>query len=135
MANPPRHHEGPLNMEFGFGYGGWYGGQDEKPADRNVKPGGYLHPDQVRDRDRGPHAGKGPAGFQRSDARLRERICEALEDHDYIDATNVNVAVHDSDVTLTGSVEDRAQRRLVEDCVYQVSGVRDIHNNLRITTR
>jgi len=99
-------------MELGFGYGGWYGGQDEQPADRNVKRGGYLHPDQIRDRDRGPHAGKGPVGFQRSDARLRERICEALEDH-----------------------EDRAQRRLVEDCVHQVPGVRDIHNNLRVTSR
>ena len=38
-------------------------------------------------------------------------------------------------VTLTGTVENRAEKRLAEDCVEDVLGVRDIHNNLRIRER
>jgi hypothetical protein len=81
---------------------------------------------------RGPHRGKGPQGFQRSDERIREAVCEALTDHDDIDATNVEVSVKNGEVSLTGVVEDRYMKRLAEDCVDRVSGVRDVHNQLHI---
>jgi hypothetical protein len=81
---------------------------------------------------RGQHRGKGPQGFQRSDERIREAVCEALTDHDDIDATNVEVTVKSGEVSLTGVVEDRYMKRLAEDCVERVPGVRDVHNQLRI---
>jgi hypothetical protein len=82
---------------------------------------------------RGPHAGKGPVGFKRSDERVREMVCEALTDDEHVDATNIEVAVSGGEVTLAGTVEDRRMKRLAEDCVERISGVTDVHNQLRIT--
>jgi osmotically-inducible protein OsmY len=81
---------------------------------------------------RGPHRGKGPKGFEHSDDRIRERVCEALSDDHNIDATDIDVSVHQGEVTLTGTVDDRSTKRMAEDCVLQCSGVRDVHNQLRV---
>jgi osmotically-inducible protein OsmY len=81
---------------------------------------------------RGPHAGKGPQGFQRSDERIKEMVHEALTDHEHIDATHIVVDVTDGEVTLTGRVDDRQTKRLADDIVDRVTGVKDVHNQLRI---
>ncbi len=83
-------------------------------------------------RVRGPHVGKGPAGFKRSDERIFELVCEALTDDDHVDASQIEVTVNNAEVTLAGSVEDRRAKRLAEDCVERVPGVRDIQNQLRV---
>lgn len=83
-------------------------------------------------RGAGPHRGKGPVGYQRSDERIRELVCEALADDEHIDASQINVAVKDGEVTLTGVVDDRRTRRDAEDCVINVSGVRDVLVQLRV---
>ncbi|HEX2690539.1 MAG TPA: BON domain-containing protein [Kofleriaceae bacterium] len=82
---------------------------------------------------RGQHHGKGPSGFQRSDDRIKEMVCEALTDHGDIDATNIEVTVKAGEVTLTGTVEDRRMKRVAEECVENVRGVKDVQNQLRIT--
>ncbi len=81
---------------------------------------------------RGPHRGKGPQGFVRSDERVRELVCEALTDDDDVDATHIEVTVKNGEVMLGGTVEDREMKRRAEDCVERVPGVRDVHNQLRI---
>lgn len=81
---------------------------------------------------RGPHRGKGPKGFEPSDERIRERVCEALSDDHNVDASNIEVSVNKGEVTLTGTVNDRETKRMAEDCVLQCSGVRDVHNQLRV---
>jgi osmotically-inducible protein OsmY len=78
------------------------------------------------------HAGRGPLNYKRSDARLREEVCERLTDADDVDATHIEVAVHDGIVTLAGEVATRAQRRDAEDIAAAVSGVGDVLNQLRI---
>jgi hypothetical protein len=80
----------------------------------------------------GPYSGIGPKGFRRSASGLKERICERLESAGDIDASDVDVQVENDEVTLTGTVRDRRQKRLVEDCVESVYGIRDIHNQLRV---
>jgi len=82
----------------------------------------------------GPHAGKGPQGFQRSDERVQEQIHEALTDHPHIDATHITVDVKSGDVTLAGTVDDRHAKRLAEDIVERVGGVKNVQNQLRIQT-
>jgi hypothetical protein len=84
---------------------------------------------------RGPHAGKGPQGFQRSDERVKEMIHEALTDHEHIDATHITVDVKSGEVVLTGTVDDRNAKRLAEDIVERVSGVKDVQNQLRVLTQ
>jgi hypothetical protein len=83
----------------------------------------------------GPHAGVGPRGYQRSPESLRERVCERLEQAGYIDASDIEVEIENEEVTLTGSVSDREQKRLAEDCAESVRGVSDVHNRLTIRRR
>jgi hypothetical protein len=80
----------------------------------------------------GPHSGRGPQGYQRSDARIEEDVCEHLTHHGMLDATGIQVRVENGEVTLTGSVESRQAKRLAEDILDSISGVRDIHNQLRV---
>lgn len=80
----------------------------------------------------GPHSGRGPQGYQRSDARIEEDVCEHLTHHGMLDATGIQVRVENGEVTLAGTVESRQAKRLAEDILESISGVRDIHNQLRV---
>jgi osmotically-inducible protein OsmY len=82
---------------------------------------------------RGPYAGRGPKGYQRADERIREDICDRLCEHGGIDASNVEVQVLGTEVTLIGFVPTRSQKRLAEDVVDSVSGVNEVHNQLRVS--
>ena len=80
----------------------------------------------------GPHSGRGPQGYRRSDARIEEDICEHLTHHGMLDATGIQVQVENGEVTLTGTVENRQAKRLAEDILDSISGIKDIHNQLRV---
>jgi hypothetical protein len=79
----------------------------------------------------GKYFGRGPKSYRRSDERIREDINEELTRNPNVDATEVEVSVKDGEVTLTGTVENRHDKREAEECAYRVSGVRDVHNHLR----
>jgi BON domain len=81
---------------------------------------------------RGTHAGRGPRGYQRSDERIREDINDRLTDDAYVDATDIEVSVNNSMVTLTGRVDSREEKRRAEDISDSVSGVTDVSNQLRV---
>ena len=80
----------------------------------------------------GTNSGRGPQGHQRSDARIEEDVCEHLTHHGMLDATGIQVRVENGEATLTGTVESRQAKRLAEDILDSISGVRDIHNQLRV---
>ncbi|MBA3541826.1 MAG: BON domain-containing protein [Deltaproteobacteria bacterium] len=80
---------------------------------------------------RGLHYGKGPVGYQRSDERIREMVSDALSDDDQIDASTIEVTVKNGEVILSGTVEDRRLKRMAEDVVERVPGVKDVHNQIR----
>jgi len=76
--------------------------------------------------------GQGPKGYKRSDERIREDVCDRLG-HDWdVDATEVEVTVSNGEVTLTGTINDRAQKFRVEHIADSVSGVSEVHNQLRV---
>jgi hypothetical protein len=81
----------------------------------------------------GPHAGRGPRGYRCSDERIREDVCDVLCDHGFIDASEVDVTVLNGEVTLIGVVRERPEKRMAEDAAEQVSGVREVHNQLRVS--
>lgn len=100
-------------------------------------PGGYAGGmgssfGRGEQRESGRFAGKGPKGWHRPDDRIREDICERLTHHPDIDASEVDIQVKECEVTLTGSVDDRHAKRLAEDIAESVSGVKHVHNNLRL---
>jgi hypothetical protein len=76
--------------------------------------------------------GRGPKGYRRSDDRIREDVSEELFRHPEIDASEVEIQAQNGEVTLTGKVEDRRQKRLAEDLAERVSGVTDVHNQLKV---
>jgi hypothetical protein len=108
---------GPFRGRHGYGqttgqgYGGWLGGGQGE--------------------DRG-HRGRGPRGYKRSDQRIEEELHERLTDDPLLDATEIQVHVHDGEVTLTGNVDGRDARRRAEDLAHDVSGVTYVMNNLRV---
>jgi osmotically-inducible protein OsmY len=79
------------------------------------------------------YAGRGPRGYQRSDERIREDVCDQMCDNPELDASEIEVRVSQGEVTLLGSVADRSDKRLAEDLVEEVSGVREVHNQLRVS--
>jgi hypothetical protein len=78
--------------------------------------------------------GRGPKGYERSDERTKEMVCEMLTDAPHIDASNITVEVKNKEVTLTGSVKDRRAKYAVEELIEQRTGVNEIHNLLRVET-
>ncbi|MBO9518000.1 MAG: BON domain-containing protein [Porphyrobacter sp.] len=78
------------------------------------------------------HRGRGPAGYTRSDERILEDVNDELTEDWGVDASKVQVTVSGGDVTLDGTVPSRAQKRRAEECVEDLSGVRNVQNNLRV---
>jgi hypothetical protein len=95
-------------------------------------PYGYARQERIWDRMKGALAGRGPKGYRRSDERIREDVCDLMVAHPDLDASDIEVEVKDSEVILSGTVDDRWSKRLAEDLADDVSGVRDVHNRLRV---
>lgn len=78
-----------------------------------------------------PFIGKGPKGYNRTDERIREEICERLS-NGQIDASEIEVIVHDGAVILTGLIPDRQSKRLAEELADCSAGIKDIENRLQV---
>ncbi|HYE85999.1 MAG TPA: BON domain-containing protein [Vicinamibacterales bacterium] len=102
---------------------------DDSPAWRRER-GGYW---RRYESNRPNYQGRGPKGYQRSDDRIREEVCDCMTDDPMLDASEIDVVVVQGEVTLTGSVPDREQKRRAEDVAERISGVRDVTNQLRVT--
>lgn len=80
------------------------------------------------------HAGKGPRNWKRSDARIEEDVNEELTRNPRVDATEINVSVKDGEVTLSGFVRTRDERREAAECAWNARGVRDVHSQIRVSS-
>jgi hypothetical protein len=74
----------------------------------------------------------GPKGYQRSDERLKEDICERLMMSHHIDSSDVTVEVRGARVALEGTVPSRYMKHAIEDLVDACPGVQDIDNRVRV---
>jgi hypothetical protein len=98
----------------------WFGDDDaERRRDRDM-------------REAGQHRGRGPKGYQRSDARILEDVNDRLTEDPHVDASEIDVRVENREVTLSGMVNSRFEKRHAEDITEAVSGVTHVQNNLRI---
>lgn len=79
-----------------------------------------------------PHnfIGKGPRGYQRSDDRIFEEVCEALKKNPTVDASGIGVKVQDGVVFLEGKARDRTEKRIAEMVVIDIPGVLDVRNQI-----
>lgn len=124
-----------------------YGSPADRDAQRRFKagpqqPAGRGFWDRTMDRVEswlagdeigpGEHRGKGPKGYRRSDDRLRDDVSDRLMDDAWLDASDIEVKVKDGEVTLSGTVPRRDDRRRAEMLAEMVSGVGHVQNDLRV---
>jgi osmotically-inducible protein OsmY len=97
----------------------WFGDEDARNRRR-------------MDEKEGPYRGKGPKGYTRSDERIKEDVNDRLNDDSRVDASDIEVSVTGCEVTLTGTVHSREEKRREEDLAEAVSGVNNVENRLRV---
>jgi hypothetical protein len=118
----------------GYGSGGWIADYRDVVGSRDEHEHRYSDLRGVFPEE-GGHRGRGPRNYVRSDARINEHVCERLTEDPHIDASNIEVAVENGEVTLSGTVMSRPAKRRAEDIAESVSGVRHVQNNLRIQAK
>lgn len=74
----------------------------------------------------------GPRGYQRSDERIRDQICEQLSYARGVDVSDVSVDVSHGVVSLTGTVRDRGQKYYIEDLADSAYGVTEVDNDIHV---
>lgn len=84
------------------------------------------------ERAAGQHRGKGPKNYSRSEDRIREDVSDKLSDDSFLDASDIEVEVTGSEVTLNGKVDSRYSKHRAEDLTEDVTGVTHVQNNLRV---
>ena len=119
-----------------FGGRGWW----PKTRDEVARWFGDEGAERRRQRDERREAmsgnrGKGPKDYQRSDERIKDDVSDLLWDSDDVDASNMEVKVQNREVTLTGTVPSRYEKRCAEDIAESVWGVTDVMNLVRIENR
>jgi BON domain-containing protein len=138
--------QGQYGQPGEFGRGGMYGqgpygqGQYEQPGGMYRGSQGYGRMGQQGgfsgqswgSQGQVSYRGKGPQNYKRSDERIKEDASECLTEHGMIDASGVDVSVSNGEVTLKGTVPDRHMKRMAEDAVENLSGVKEVHNQLRV---
>ncbi|OJH37810.1 BON domain-containing protein [Cystobacter ferrugineus] len=140
--NPPGYSTSRGN--FGGGYSerdlgydrdyGTYGARDRLEGisgRRDINERGPLERLGDRFREGLRRLGKGPKAYTRSDDRIREDVYDRLM-HGWVNAEHVEVQVKNGEVTLTGLVEERRDKRIIEDIIEDVLGVKDVHNQLKV---
>ncbi len=136
-----------LTDRYGYGRGDFqdqdlYGRREyyrQGPLDESYRPHEREHqpvPQAYREHAQPTpdHRGRGPKGYQRSDERILEEVCERLSDDPAIDASDIEVHCEQGIVTLEGTIESRTKKHHVESLVADVRGVKDIVNDLTIAT-
>jgi hypothetical protein len=106
------------------------------PGEPRVHPDDYrkmgIEFDDYRNRRAGNCAGLGPKGYRRPDDRVCDDICRRLTDDPHVDATGIDVKVEGGLAELSGTVADRFAKRRAEDIAWEMEGVCDVQNRIRI---
>jgi len=87
---------------------------------------------RMDERREGNYRGKGPKNYTRSSDRIKEDVNDRLSDAWDIDASDIDVSIEGNEVTLSGTVSSKQQKRRAEDIAESVSGVHNVQNNLRV---
>lgn len=112
---------------------GGSGGQSNSAGQGHPTDAGHNHAGRQSWEERaGEFAGKGPKGYQKSDDRIREDVCDRLTGDCCVDPSDVEVTVSAGEVTLAGTVAHRGHKRDIEEICGNCAGVKDVHNKLRI---
>lgn len=141
-----RFNQGRQNVQGGFGGqrnsgGERYGGVGSMNQSGMMQGGGFggqsldngrFQSSGFGGRSRRNTLNRGPKGYVRSDDRIKEEISDELTDHEFIDASEVEITVANGEVTLSGIVSERYIKHAIEDLADDVRGVKDVINNIKV---
>ncbi len=115
----------------GVGHADWnrFGSQD---VNQNQDWGRSRFDQQSQSSSWNEQKNRWPKSYKRSDERIKDDIHEELIRHGRIDASDVEVQVKDGEVSLTGQVASRHDKRIAEELAERVLGVHDVQNQLRV---
>lgn len=104
------------------------GGQNDfRGGNGNQGNGNWLNQGQNRNRN---------VNINRTDDEIRDGIYDALDDDWQIPGdVEIEVKVENKVVTLTGAVRNRTLKDAASRCAWDEPGVRDVHNNISISSR
>jgi len=128
--DPPSYSRDRYERENRMNTGGGERGFIDKASDEVASWFGDTDAEHRRQMDQ--YRGVAPKGYTRSDDRIREDVSDRFTDDPYIDASDITITVANSEVTLSGNVNTRDQRRRAEDVAEYVSGVKHVQNNIRV---
>jgi osmotically-inducible protein OsmY len=133
--------QGRSGYDYGQGRSGYGSGQDynqdrgwwDRASDAVASWFGDEEAERRRrmDEQRQQYRGRGPKGYRRSDERIKEDINDRLSEG-YLDASDIEVAVQNGEVSLTGTVNNRSDKRRAEDIAEYVTGVTHVENRIRV---
>ncbi len=138
------HGQGNYRRAYGGSYSNSYGNNNYRNTGNRENDRGFFDraADEVSSwfgnedaevrRQADKYRGRGPKNYARSDDRIREDVCDRLAADPWIDASEIEVSVNGAEVTLSGQATSREQRRRIEDCAENVSGVSHVQNNTRV---
>jgi hypothetical protein len=124
---------GPGTMDRSGGSRGFYEDDRGRVHQFTHEPERYSGGEYPGSTYAGNYSGRGPKGYRRGDDRIREDVCDRLTADWHVDATEVEVIVANGEVTLQGAVHSREEKRKAEDVAEMIPGVREVHNNLRVS--
>jgi len=116
-------------QRYGHGREGGYRGEHREHGEswgQQLRDAGQQMVRKVK------RAFRGPKGYKRSDDRIREDVNDRLAQQDQLDPSEIEVSVVNAEVTLTGTVDARYEKFLAEEIADDVSGVNEVHNQLRV---
>jgi osmotically-inducible protein OsmY len=143
-SNYGGHHQNQQKQQFSQHDNKWRGWDNsDKNSSRNWldrtsdEVAGWFGDDDAQrrrqlDKIRGPHRGKGPKGYERSDDRIREDVSDRFYDDPYIDASDISIRVEGKEVILEGNVDSKEAKRRAEYLAESIRGVKDVENRLKI---
>ncbi|QRQ85192.1 BON domain-containing protein [Cupriavidus oxalaticus] len=105
-----------------YGYGEARYGMEDEDDERPPRPSRWAAQAGSR---------RMPKGYQRTDARIRDDLCERLA-HADDDVSDVTVDVGSGIVTLAGTVRDREVKFRIEQLAEDVLGVSEVRNNIQM---
>ncbi|MCY1289364.1 BON domain protein [compost metagenome] len=105
-----------------YGYGEARYGMEDEDGERPARPSRWAAQTAPR---------RMPRGYQRTDARIRDDLCERLA-HADDDVSDVTVDVGSGIVTLAGTVRHRDAKYRIEQMAEAVLGVSEVRNNIHL---
>jgi len=91
---------------------------DELPTDEPVTKG---------------YAGRGPSRYRSTGVALCDAVVHRLTDHPEIDASEIEVELDATTITLRGNVQTEDEKQIAEALALEVGGVESVDNKLRVS--